>query len=402
MRSFHTLFVSVVLGTIATCRSDRGFNSLIAWVGDAPRILSTSMALPLCSGLQTWGFQATGSSLQGSNQLIMRSKRGDRAEEREEVKKQRSRNWERNQAGGPTTPDGSKRKEFDRKDWWNPMGTQSFGSGDREQRVASSKRRDGGSQRTGSGGRRDRSGGRDKRAHGSDQIDPESFGDLGGRDRKQRSQFSDFAERYGSNENSQRPQTNGAQDPRKLLSGRQTREPKHSPFTEDSTWRGATGRGKKTHFNFLDKYIRRIDALLPEEMEHLVRPLSYKPNQEQTSRTLKITFPESFVEPGNITEGDVRAFLQPLQPEHLALGWHGLDGQGNEEVYIRFGSNEDCQQGRLLDNKMLGVHRAKVRYSVDNKFRRVCEDLGIWAPSASSPRLQATAEDTIEVEVEED
>ena len=39
------------------------------------------------------------------------------------------------------------------------------------------------------------------------------------------------------------------------------------------------------HFHLLDRYIRRIDALLPEDMEDLVRPMSYKPNQEQTTRS---------------------------------------------------------------------------------------------------------------------
>ena len=31
--------------------------------------------------------------------------------------------------------------------------------------------------------------------------------------------------------------------------------------------RGRSGRGKRNHFNLLDRYIRRIDALAPREWE---------------------------------------------------------------------------------------------------------------------------------------
>ncbi|CAE7447810.1 unnamed protein product [Symbiodinium sp. CCMP2592] len=152
-----------------------------------------------------------------------------------------------------------------------------------------------------------------------------------------------------------------------------------SEFTAPmSKWRGQTGRGKKGHFHLLDRYIRRIDALLPEDMEDLVRPLSYKPNMEQTTRTLKITFPDEAVKPDDITEQDVRDFLYPLVPAHLALGWYG---DGGAEVYAMFETNEECRNARRLDGQRLGGRYAQARFTVDNKFRRVMEDLGNWPMS---------------------
>ncbi|CAE7565113.1 unnamed protein product [Symbiodinium natans] len=159
-----------------------------------------------------------------------------------------------------------------------------------------------------------------------------------------------------------------------------------SPFTYPmSKWRGQTGRGKKGHFHLLDRYIRRIDALLPEDMEDLVRPLSYKPNQEQTTRTLKITFPDETVKPDGVKAEEVRDFLFPLAPQDVALGWHG---EGGAEVYVMFETNEECQNGRKLDGQRLGGRHAQVRYSVDNKFRRVMEDLGHWSMSSDQEQDQ--------------
>ncbi|CAE7247165.1 unnamed protein product [Symbiodinium necroappetens] len=167
-----------------------------------------------------------------------------------------------------------------------------------------------------------------------------------------------------------------------------------SPFTAPmSKWRGQTGRGKKGHFHLLDRYIRRIDALLPEDMEDLVRPLSYKPNMEQTTRTLKITFPDETVKPDGITEQDVRDFMYPLVPEHLALGWYG---EGGAEVYAMFETNEECRNGRRLDGQRLGGHYAQVRFTVDNKFRRVMEDLGHWPKSGDQEEMPPEA-DQLEV-----
>lgn len=167
-----------------------------------------------------------------------------------------------------------------------------------------------------------------------------------------------------------------------------------SPFTAPmSKWRGQTGRGKKGHFHLLDRYIRRIDALLPEDMEDLVRPLSYKPNMEQTTRTLKITFPDETVKPDGITEQDVRDFMYPLVPEHLALGWYG---EGGTEVYAMFETNEECRNGRRLDGQRLGGHYAQVRFTVDNKFRRVMEDLGHWPKSGDQEEMPPEA-DQLEV-----
>ncbi|CAJ1361867.1 unnamed protein product [Effrenium voratum] len=158
--------------------------------------------------------------------------------------------------------------------------------------------------------------------------------------------------------------------------GRKGKKQVYSPFCTSMTqWRGQTGRGKKGHFHLLDRYIRRIDALLPEDMEDLVRPLSYKPNQEKTTRTIKITFPDDFVEPDAFSEEDVREFLAPLVPKSIALGWKGEAGA---EVFVFFDDNEACRSGRQLDGHRLAGRYAQVRFSVDNKFRRVMEDLGNW------------------------
>mmetsp|Transcript_8770 Transcript_8770/g.20825 ORF Transcript_8770/g.20825 Transcript_8770/m.20825 type:complete len:286 (-) Transcript_8770:85-942(-) len=152
-------------------------------------------------------------------------------------------------------------------------------------------------------------------------------------------------------------------------------------FALPSEPRGFTDRGKKNHFHLLDRYIRRIDSLVPEDMENLVKPLSHKPNQERTTRTLKITFDVEPTTTANVTEEDVRAFLRPLAPSGIALGWEGTEGES--EVYVQFDTNDECQSGRRLDGEMLGQWPAKVRYSVDNKFRRVCEDLGLIEPRES-------------------
>jgi len=150
-------------------------------------------------------------------------------------------------------------------------------------------------------------------------------------------------------------------------------------FENPSPPRGTTKRGKKSHFHLLDRYIRRIDSLLPEEMEDLVRPLGYKPNQEKTSRTLKITLNEEATGTLNVTEGDVYAFLEPLRPTGVVVGWTGA--RGESEVYAQFETNADCQAARQKDGESLGGAPAQVRYSVDNKFRRVTEDVanGIFA-----------------------
>ncbi|CAE8613058.1 unnamed protein product [Polarella glacialis] len=187
------------------------------------------------------------------------------------------------------------------------------------------------------------------------------------------------------------PTTLGEPTARALLVPRNARK-QYSKFTEESTWRGRTGRGKKTHFHLLDRYIRRIDALLPEDMEDLVRPLSYKPNLEKTTRTVKITFKDEFVEPDSITEDEVRTFLAPEVPKYVALGWKSAEGDA--EVYVQFETNEECQLVRLHDNALLAGHIATVRYTVDNKFRRVMEDLGFWEMSvAGQARKDADLEE---------
>lgn len=165
-------------------------------------------------------------------------------------------------------------------------------------------------------------------------------------------------------------------------------KPWKSKFTAGSKSRGTTGRGKKNHFELLDRYIRRIDALLPEDMEDLVRPLSYNPNLEQTTNTLKITLD---LNAANVTEQDVRAFFAPEAVSGVALGYAGPRWQlpdpeagidaawGNEgpEVYVRFASNENCREARRKDGEILGGAPCKVRFTVDDKYRHVCETLGV-------------------------
>lgn len=145
-----------------------------------------------------------------------------------------------------------------------------------------------------------------------------------------------------------------------------------SPFMRNSTHRGTTKNGKKRHFTLLDRYIRRIDALLPEEMEDLVRPLGYSPDPEYSSKTIRIAFPELTNWP-NVTEGDVRAFTAPLEPAAVALGW--FSWAGYPEVYVHFETNEDCRAARQLDGQDLNGLRASVTYSVDRKWKRVVENL---------------------------
>lgn len=150
-------------------------------------------------------------------------------------------------------------------------------------------------------------------------------------------------------------------------------------FENESPPRGTTKRGKKSHFHLLDRYIRRIDSVLPEEMEDLVRPLGHRPNQEKTSRTIKITLNEEATGTLNVTEGDVYAFLEPLRPTGVVVGWTGA--RGESEVYAQFETNAECQEARRKDGDSLGGAPAQVRYSVDNKYRRVTEDVanGIFA-----------------------
>lgn len=111
-------------------------------------------------------------------------------------------------------------------------------------------------------------------------------------------------------------------------------------------------------------------------MEDLVRPMSYKPNQEQTTRSIKITFPDAMVAPADISEEEVRNFLAPTVPRSIALGW--TSEEGNAEVFVLFEDNEDCRSARQLDGQRLASFYAQVRFTVDNKFRRVMEDLGFW------------------------
>jgi len=99
-------------------------------------------------------------------------------------------------------------------------------------------------------------------------------------------------------------------------------------FMEPSTPRGTNKVGKRDHFILMDRYVQRIDALVPEDMEHLVKPLSWRPPQQYTSRTLKLTLSNE-VEGGaeKVTEADVREFMVPLEPAAVAIGWRGLNSE---------------------------------------------------------------------------
>jgi len=169
------------------------------------------------------------------------------------------------------------------------------------------------------------------------------------------------------------------QQERALLTRRSAEK---SIFTAPSDHRGTSGRGKKNHFHLLDRYIRRIDALLPEDMEDLVRPLSYKPNQEKTSRTLKLVV-DPDVDVKAVKEDDVRALFVPEDPVGVILGHQGPAGEA--EIYVHFESNSECQAGRKRDGALLGGAPVTIRYSVDDKWRRVCEDAGVEVkPSAGT------------------
>lgn len=182
-------------------------------------------------------------------------------------------------------------------------------------------------------------------------------------------------------------------------SGRHVPEQTFSEFEQPATHRGTTGRGKKDHFHLLDRYIRRIDAVLPEHMEHLVRPLGYRPNQEYSTRTLKLTLQprtdshsteatpltedsdsteqfhkedlDSTDEPAgsNITVEDVHQFFSPIVPEDVVLGWTGHDGE--TEIYAYFLTNEDCREARNKDAQHLCGIPVKARYSIDLKWEKI-------------------------------
>merc|ERR1711941_67148 len=134
--------------------------------------------------------------------------------------------------------------------------------------------------------------------------------------------------------------------------GRAIRLGKNNPFVQVSVDRGRVRRGKKDHFHLLDRYIRRVDALVPENMEHLVRPLGYIANLATTARHVRITFDESEMRHSasrseNLTasalcEESVRAFVAPAVPvDVLIVSPDGSDGSA--EVFVKFATNEETQ-----------------------------------------------------------
>mmetsp|Transcript_41931 Transcript_41931/g.115643 ORF Transcript_41931/g.115643 Transcript_41931/m.115643 type:complete len:472 (-) Transcript_41931:169-1584(-) len=157
-------------------------------------------------------------------------------------------------------------------------------------------------------------------------------------------------------------------------------EKKREPwiYEQPSTHRGTTKRGKKGHFHLLDRYIRRIDALVPEDMEDLVRPLSYNPNLEQTTKSLKVTFDDA-VSSEEFSEDDIYDFFAPDVPVSVAIFLPNTNGtvrQDQAEAYAHFADNEACRSARRHDGERLAGFVATVRYTVDAKWDRVLEKLG--------------------------
>jgi len=127
-------------------------------------------------------------------------------------------------------------------------------------------------------------------------------------------------------------------------------------------------KGKKAHFHLLDRFIRRVDDLMPEEMEHLVTPLKSHMNLETTSRTLKLTFPLDAPAP-DVTEEDVYEFFHPIEPVGILIGLVTMNGE--TQVLAHFATNEACRAGRKFDGKSLGSTPVDVRYSDDRKWEKL-------------------------------
>jgi len=151
------------------------------------------------------------------------------------------------------------------------------------------------------------------------------------------------------------------------LHRRKIEEQFDSPFIQPSGHRGTSRRGKKGHFALLDKYIRRVDALVPEEMEHLIKPLAWKPPGELSETTLKLTFEEDvdgkLLE--EVTEQDVRRYFAPLEPQGVVMNFPNVE-TGAPQIFVNFETNEECREARSRDAEPLGskgILRPQVRIS---------------------------------------
>jgi len=145
------------------------------------------------------------------------------------------------------------------------------------------------------------------------------------------------------------------------------------------------GRGKKGHFLMLDRFIRRIDDLMPEEMENMVMPLNSYPNLETTSHTLKISFPAG-VNVSHVTEDDVRSFFRPLEPVGVITGWHAITGE--TQAYAHFETNEETQQARQKDGQTLASIAVDIKYSDDGKWEKLQEKPSLEQEEVSKIRKE--------------
>mmetsp|Transcript_69298 Transcript_69298/g.122664 ORF Transcript_69298/g.122664 Transcript_69298/m.122664 type:complete len:350 (-) Transcript_69298:40-1089(-) len=160
----------------------------------------------------------------------------------------------------------------------------------------------------------------------------------------------------------------------------QSRFNQKDPFTRKSPRKGTSGRGAKQHFHLLDRYIRRIDSLVPEDMEDLVRPLNWAPNLNTTS-TIKLNFPLAEGDLVNLTEDKVRAFCAPVEPAWICweqnLTW--IREKVGTQVYLRFNSPEEAKEvWEGTAGKELCGERAMVKLFLDDKFREIAEKQGLW------------------------
>merc|ERR1711879_290137 len=97
-----------------------------------------------------------------------------------------------------------------------------------------------------------------------------------------------------------------------------------------------------------------------EDMEDLVQPLSYKPNMETTTKTLKITVASNVTD---VAEEDIRELLAPDVPLQVAL-WRTWRS-GEVEFYAHFETNAEAVSARQRDGALVNGVRTKIRYTVD-------------------------------------
>mmetsp|Transcript_16790 Transcript_16790/g.43395 ORF Transcript_16790/g.43395 Transcript_16790/m.43395 type:complete len:348 (-) Transcript_16790:96-1139(-) len=161
---------------------------------------------------------------------------------------------------------------------------------------------------------------------------------------------------------------------RALLARRARRPPQDwSEFSRPSGTRSTSGRGKKGHFQLLDRYIRRIDALVPQDMENLVKPLSETAVPSAESNTLVFKFMKSNDIARAITEEELIAFIAPVVPEGVLVGHCTLVDR--IEAYAQFKSSDDAKAVRRLDRRDL-VHGGEqietvIRFAPAEEYDRI-------------------------------